>query len=276
MRYCARVVSRVVLLFVLFWCWGTASVALAGKEKRPPFKVGVIAGPETDLMKVAKKVAWKRCGLRVKIVRFTDYVMPNLSLSEGSIDANMFQHRPYLVAMMKHRHLGLISVGHLFIYPMGLYSKRIKRLVDLKRGATVALPNDPSNEARALLLLQKAGLIRLKAGGDALSGLPDVVQNEKHLHFRLLDAAFLPRVLADVDVAAINTNYAMLVDLLPQRDALEEESREARYANILVVREAQRSDPRVRCLLTALHSKAVRMKAKRLFKGAAIPAWVHD
>ena len=236
-------------------------------------RIGTIAGPETDLLEIAKQVALDKCHLTIEIVRFNDYVMPNLSLSEGSIDANMFQHQPYLDAMMKNRHLGLIAVGRVFIYPMGLYSKRIKQLRDLADGATIALPNDPSNEARALLLLQKAGLIQLRRGGSAVSDLNDITVNARNLKFRLLDAALLPRVLNEVDLAAVNTNYAMLIDLLPQRDALVREDTDSQYANLLVVRFNQRQDPRFQCLLTALHSEPVKRKAQQLFQGAAIPGW---
>ncbi len=251
----------------------TLLITLPVKASQNVLRIGAIAGPETELLEVARQIALEKCHLKVEIVEFNDYVMPNISLSEGSTDANLFQHQPYLDAMMKNRHLGLVSIGRVFIYPMGLYSKRIKQLHNLPEKATVALPNDPSNEARALLLLQKAGLIKLRRGGSPTSDINDITVNPKNLQFRLLDAALLPRVLEEVDLAAINTNYALLINLLPQRDALVQEDTNSQYANLLVVRFKQREDTRFVCLIDALHSERVKEKAAQLFKGAAVKGW---
>lgn len=235
-------------------------------------KVGTIAGPETQLMEVAEKVAKECYGLDIDIVTFTDYNMPNIALNDGSLDANMFQHLPYLHAQIAARGYKIVSVGKTFVYPMGIYSKTLTNLQELQPGSKVAIPNDPSNEARALLLLQKAGLITLKPGRDELAGVTDIVQNPKKLQFIPLAAAQLPRSLSDVAVAAINTNYAIPAGLLPT-SALYSEGADSPYANIVAARAVDAHSIKIKELVAALHSKAVLTAAKRIFGAAAIPAW---
>lgn len=236
-------------------------------------KVGTIAGPETQLMVVAEQVAAKQYHLDIDIIPFTDYTMPNEALSDGSIDANMFQHQPYLDEAISKRGYHIVAIGKTFVYPMGVYSKKIKNFNELANGASVAIPNDPSNEARALLLLQKAGLITLKPGSTINATVNDIATNPKRLKFKEIDAAQLPRTLPDVDIAAINTNYAIVADLLPSRDALVIETSDSPYANLVVVRKGTESDPRFQQLMNALHSDEVLQEAKKLFHDQAIPAW---
>lgn len=195
-------------------------------------KVGTIAGPESELMYTAAHVAHDKYGLDVKVIEFSDYALPNSALNDGSIDANMFQHKPYLEATIASRHFPLVIVGTTFIYPMGIYSAKLKELHLLPKHALVAIPNDPSNSARALLLLQKAGLISLKSN-DANVTVRDVVSNPQELQIKELDAAQLPRTLPDVDIAVINSNYAVPAGLFPFRDALFIESKDSNYANLL-------------------------------------------
>ncbi len=185
-------------------------------------------------MEAAKKVAAQKYHLTVEIVPFTDYNMPNEALSDGSIDANMFQHQPYLDAAIKAKGYKIVAVAKTFVYPMGVYSKKITKLAALKPGAVVAIPNDPSNGARALLILQKAGLITLKPSAGATATIADISRNPKKLRFKEIDAAQLPRTLPDVDLAAINTNYAMIAGLIPSRDALFMKA-QSPYANLIVV-----------------------------------------
>lgn len=266
------------LLLSALLCLATITFGLFGcTEKSAPadqhiIKVGTIAGPETELMETAKAEA-KKQGLNVIIVPFSDYAMPNAALADGSIDANMFQHEPYLEATIRAKGYQIVSVGRTFIYPMGLYSTKFNNLNTFNANSTVAIPNDPSNEARALLLLVEARLIALKPGVDTTATLSDITQNPYHLKFREIDAAQLPRVLPDVDLAAINTNYAILAGLTPSKDALFLELPDSPYANILVVRIADVNDPRVKQLLEALHSKAVLDRAGVIFKNQAIKAW---
>ncbi len=259
-----------IILFIVTFAAFTACSQKSSNEKT--IKVGTIAGPETQLVEAAKSVAAKN-GLDIVIVPFTDYNMPNEALADGSIDANMFQHKPYLDAAIKAKGYKIVPVGKTFVYPMGVYSKKIHDISTLADGAVVAIPNDPSNEARALLILQKAGLITLKPNADTNATVADIASNPKKLKFKEIDAAQLPRVLADVDLAAINTNYSMVTGLIPSRDALILESPDSPYANLIVVREGSENDPRVKELVDALHSDAVQQEAKTLFKDQAIPAW---
>ncbi len=224
-------------------------------------------------MEVAKDVAKNKYGLKVKIVEFTDYIEPNSALNDSSIDANMFQHQPFLDQQIKDRHFKLISVAKTFVYPMGVYSKKIKRIQDLPDASIVAIPNDPSNEGRALILLQKAGLIRLNNTAGLYATPADIQDNPKKLKFKELDAAQLARSLADVGIAVINTNFAIPAGLIPTKDAILHEGRDSLYANILVIREDETNDPRIKQLTDALHSPEVLKTAKDLFNGQAIPAW---
>lgn len=242
-------------------------------ESSNELRVGTIAGPETELVEIAKHVAAKKYDLKINIIEFTDYVLPNQALADGSIDANIYQHLPYLEETLAAKGYKLTPIGKTFIYPMGIYSNKIAHLNELKTGAVIAIPNDPSNEARALLLLEKAGIIKLKAGVSVKATPNDIEENPKEVKIKELDAAQLPRVLKDVDLAAINTNYAMMVGLLPFRNALFVEPYSSPYANIVVVRANDKFNPKFTKLMDALHSPEVISKAKTLFQGQAIPAW---
>lgn len=267
-----RAIKNIFFLFLITIAFFVLSGCHSSKNTNS-LKVGTIAGPESELMETAEKIAHEKYGLSIEIIPFTDYVMPNEALADGSIDANVFQHQPYLDATIAKRGYKIVAVGKTFIYPMGIYSKKIKSLNTLASTAVVAIPNDPSNETRALLLLQSAGLITLKANSSATVTLSDVINNPKLLKIKEIDASQLPRIMPDVDIAVINTNYAMLADLLPSRDALFLESKESPYANIVVVRQGDESKQPIKELLDALHSPEVMQKAEKLFKGQAIPAW---
>lgn len=245
----------------------------SSQENKDTIKVGTITGPETQLMEVAQQVAKQKYGLNVKIVEFTDYIQPNTALNDGSIDANMFQHQPFLDQQIKDRHFKIVAIAKTFVYPMGIYSKKIKDLAQIPAGALVAIPNDPSNEGRALLLLQKAGLIQLKPGTGLYAGPNDVGTNPKHLKFKELDAAQLARSLDDVNIAVINTNYAIPAGLSPTKDAILHEDSDSPYANIVVVRENELNDPRVKQLVAAIQSPEVLKAAQEIFNGQAIAAW---
>ena len=243
--------------------------ACSHKEKTNEIRVGTIAGPETVLMETAKTVAEKEFGLRIKIITFSDYNIPNQALEEGEIDANAFQHYPFLLSQIKARGYSLVSVGDTFLYPMGLYSKKIITLADLQPDSEIAIPNDPSNEARALLLLQKAGLITLKPQITINATPQDVVDNPKKLKLVALDAAQLPRVLNDVTIAAINTNYAVPAGLSPSK-ALFLEGTDSPYMNIIVVRVADKNEKKIKELVRAYQSAPVLEQAKKIFGDAAI------
>lgn len=256
---------------VLTLCVATlmSLTACSHKEKANEVRVGTIAGPETALMDVAKKVAEKEFGLHVKVIAFTDYNVPNQALEDGEIDVNAFQHYPFLLSQIKARGYSLVPVGDTFLYPMGLYSKKIKTLADLQPESKIAIPNDPSNEARALLLLQKAGLVTLKQHVTINATPQDVVSNPKKLKLIALDAAQLPRVLNDVAIAAINTNYAVPAGLSPSK-ALFVENTDSPYMNIIVARVADKNEKKIKELVAAYQSAPVLEKAKKIFGDAAI------
>lgn len=238
-------------------------------------KVGTIAGPETELMEVAKQVAKHKYNLDIEIVQFQDYATPNTAVADGGIDANAFQTVQYFEAAVATQKLDLVNVGKTFIYPMGLYSKKIKNLAELKEGAVVALPNDPSNEERGLLLVEKAGLIKLNRTEKQLT-VNNISENPMKLKFITLDAAQLPRSLDDVEIAAINTNYAVEANLYPTKDALVVEGGDSPYVNIIVTRKALTNDPRILHLVAAYQSTEVIEKANELFNGQAIAGWVDN
>ena len=251
----------------------TLLLALIACSKPSPntLIVGTISGPETELVDVAQKIALDRYGLTVKIVEFNDYNLPNEALQDGSLDANVYQHLPYLQAAMDAHGYNFTVIGKTFVYPTGLYSSKIKSIKQLPNQATIALPNDPSNEARALLLLQKAGLITLKNTHHA--SIQDIASNPKKLRFKELDAAQLPRILADVDAAVINTTFAIPAGLSPSRDALFVEDKHSPYANLIVIRSNSLKKEQLNLLVKALNSKEVADKAHELFGDAAVVAW---
>ncbi len=260
-----KLVMSAVFIFGLAACHSS--------ESKNTVRVGTIAGPETQIMQVAANIAKKEYGLNVKIVPFTDYNTPNVALSDGDIDANMFQHVPYLTMQIKEHGYQLVPVAKVFIYPMGIYSTKIKQLSQLKDGAKVAIPNDPSNEARALLLLQSAGLITLKPNITVNATVDSITKNPKKLDIAELDAADLPRALQDVTIAVINTNYAIPAGFYPDQ-ALYLEKADSPYANVLVVQKKNENNPQIKELVSALHSSAVLASARQIFgPGAAIPAW---
>ena len=242
----------------------------AAEEK---VKVGAISGPETELLETAKYVAKKQYNLDIEVVQFQDYVTPNAALADGTLDANAFQSIQYLDAAKASQGYDFVAVGKTFIYPMGIYSKQIKSLAELPKGSKVAIPNDPSNEERALLLLEKAGLLKLDHSSEPMT-TRNIKENPMNIEVVTLDAAQLPHALDDVALAAINTNYAVTAGYAPTKDALVVEGNDSPYANVIVTRTELANDPRILHLVAAYQSQEVIAKADELFKGQAIPAWV--
>jgi D-methionine transport system substrate-binding protein len=261
--YLFRITAILLFSLGLFSC---------NKPSKETLSIGTISGPETDLVEAAREVALKKYGLTVKIIEFNDYNLPNEALEDGSLDANVYQHLPYLNAAMKAHGYDFEIIGRSFVYPSALYSSKVKSLAALNEGAVIAIPNDPSNEARALLLLHRAGLIHLKKSSK-VSSLADIEDNPKKIQIKELDAAQLPRVLTDVDAAVINTNFALAAGLSPTRDALFREGKNSPYANLIVIK--KNSDKKIQLIefVKAFQSKEVKEKAKALFGDAAIPAW---
>lgn len=242
-------------------------------DDQQTIRVGTIAGPETRLMEAARDVAREKYDLNVVIVEFSEYTIPNAALNEGSIDANAFQHQPYLDAAIQANNYNLTAIGKTFIYPIGVYSNTVTDLSELKNNAIVAIPNDPSNEARALLLLEQAGLIKLDPNAGHTATPSNITENPKNLRFREIDAAQLPRVLRDVDIAVINSNYAVSAGLKPSDSAIYLENKDSDYANLIVVRSADKDNEQLNQLVKAYQSRPVLNEANDLFQGEAIPAW---
>jgi len=251
---------------------GAAVVAQPALAQDKPLKVGVTAGPHAQIFDVVKAEAAKQ-GLQVQIIEFSDYVQPNAALSAGDLDMNSYQHQPYLDSANADRGYKLVSIGKTVIFPIGIYSKRVKNLNELKEGAQIGIPNDPTNGGRALLLLQQHGLIKLDPAAGLKATPIDITENPRKLRFVELDAAQLPRSLDDVDASAVNTNFAMEAGLDPNKDAIVRESSESPYANVLVVREQDKDRADLKKLVSIYQSAATKAFIAEKFKGAVVAAW---
>ena len=235
-------------------------------------KVGVSPGEHAEIMEEVAKVA-APMGLDIDVVEFSDYVIPNTALADGDIQANSFQHVPYLDNQMKDRGFDLTVVANTITTPMGIYSDKIKDMADLSDGAKVAIPNDPTNGGRALLLLQDLGLVTLAEGTGLVPSPLDISENPKNLEFLELDAAQLPRTLADADIAIINTNFAIAAGLSPKDDSIAMEKADSPYVNVIVVRKGDEDQPWVKTLVEAYHSDEVKKFIDDSYKGAVITSW---
>ena len=234
--------------------------------------IAATAVPHAEILEFIKP-GLKEQGVDLEIKVFTDYVQPNVQVSQFGMDANFFQHQPYLTEFNDGRGTSLVSVVGVHVEPFGAYSSKIESLDDLKDGDTVAIPNDPTNGGRALLLLQKAGLIKLKDSSKITATPRDIAENPKNLEFYELEAATLPRILDQVELAMINTNYALEAGLNPNEDALIIEGSDSPYVNILVSREDNKDSEAMQKLADALTSDAVRGYIEENYKGAVVPAF---
>ena len=244
----------------------TLSGSLLAQDK--PLKIGVTAGPHAQIFEQVKKIAEKD-GLKIQIVEFSDYIQPNAALAAGDLDANSYQHKPYLDQQVKDRSYKIVSVGYTVNFPIGIYSKKVKSLTELKEGARVGIPNDPTNGGRVLLVFQDKGLIKLKPDAGLKATPLDVIDNPKKIKFVEVDAAQLPRTLDDLDASAVNTNYALSAGLNP-KDAIAQENAKSPYVNLLAVRDQDKDKPWVAKLVTAYHSDEIRKYIQTEFKGAVL------
>ncbi len=235
-------------------------------------RIGVTAGPHAQIAEVAKKVA-ERGGLKLQIVEFQDYIQPNAALDSGDLQANSYQHLPFLQTQIQSRGYRITAVGDTVTFPMGFYSKKVKSLAELPDGARVGIQNDPSNSGRALALLQKYGVIKLKPGAGITATTLDVIENPKHLQIVQIEAAQLPRSLDDMAASAINTNYAVQANLVPTRDAIAIEDAKSPYANLLAVRTRYKDKPWVAKLVKAFQSPEVKQFVVSNFAGSMVPAF---
>ncbi len=246
----------------------TAGAAMAQDWE---ISVGVSPGEHAEIMEEVAKVA-EPMGLEIDVVEFSDYVVPNQALADGDINANSFQHRPYLENQMKDRGFELVEVATTINTPMSLYSEDYASPEEIPDGATIGIPNDPTNGGRALLVLQQKGLITLADGVGLVPTVLDIVDNPRDIRIQELDAAQLPRSLADLDAAMINTNYAIASGLDPVTDAIATEENSP-YVNIIVVREGDEDEPWVAPLVEAYHSDEVKQFIEEKYHGTVLTSW---
>ncbi|MCF5656433.1 MetQ/NlpA family ABC transporter substrate-binding protein [Pseudomonas poae] len=257
-----------VLLFTALAAALTAGFAQANEK----LVVAATPVPHAEILELVKPTLAKE-GVDLQVKVFTDYVQPNVQVAEKRLDANYFQTLPYLENFNKGKGTNLVTVIGVHVEPFGAYSKKITKIEDLKDGATVAIPNEGSNSGRALLLLQKNGVITLKDPTNALSTPKDIASNPKHLKFRELESALLPRMLDQVDLALINTNYALEAGLNPAKDALIIEDAKSPYVNFLVARPDNKDSDAIQKLAKALTSPEVKAFIEKKYGGAVVPAF---
>ncbi|BFO54891.1 MetQ/NlpA family ABC transporter substrate-binding protein [Acidovorax sacchari] len=251
-----------------------AALAVSAHAADTVLKVAASAVPHAEILNFVKPQL-KAQGVDLQVREFSDYIQPNAAVEDRQLDANFFQHQPYLDSYNKDRKSSIVAVpdGKVHVEPFGAYSKKIKSVSELKDGATIAIPNDPSNAGRALILLQKQGLITLKDPKNITATPIDIARNPKKLKFRELEAALLPRALQDVDLALINTNYAIEAKLNPTKDALFIEGSDSPYANLIAARSDRANDPAIAKLVKALHTPEVKKFIQDKYQGAIVPAF---
>lgn len=235
-------------------------------------KIGASPVPHAEILEAVQPIL-KQKGIEIKVLEFQDYVQPNLALNDKDLDANFFQHLPYLENFSKERNLKLVSVGVVHVEPMGIYSRKVKNLNNLHNSAKIGIPNDPTNGGRALLILSKAGLIKLRSDSNIKATLNDIVENPLKIRIIELEAATLPRALDDLDAAVINSNYALGANLNPVKDALVIEGKDSPYANVIAVRAGDEKRPEIKELISSLQTEQIRKFIKEKYKGAVVPAF---
>jgi len=261
-----------LLALTVVGCSKETSQSKTSDETTEVIRIGVTPEPHGKIVESIKDDLEKE-GIKIEIVEFTDYVTPNLALADGDLDANFFQHEPYLNDFIKEKNVDLVSIGSIHIEPMGLYSSKYKSIDQIEDGAEIAIPSDATNGGRALLLLEKTGLIKLDDKAGILATEKDIVDNPKNLKFTPLEAAQLPRVLQDVDGAVINGNYALESGLIPTKDAIFLEDKSSPYANIVVVRKGEEHQEKFKKLMKALQSDEVKQFIEENYEGGVIPAF---
>ena len=265
--------STALLLALALLLYGAASLrpSSAPAEGMPTLRIGVTNPTDRDLLQQANQIAQAQHQFKIIPVLFDDYVQPNIALDNGSIDANIFQHLPYLNAQKKAHPLHITPIARTFLYPFGFYAAHIPTREAIPRGARVAIPNDPSNGGRALWLLARAQLITLKKGTGRLATPSDIVSNPKHLQLLTVDAAQIPHLMHEVDLAGLTNDYAQVLGLLPKQ-ALLLEDKQSPYANVIVVRTVQKDRPIFKQLIDLIHSPAYQQATTAAYPGA-LPAF---
>ena len=235
-------------------------------------RVAATPVPHGDILRLVQPDL-KAAGFDLKIVEFSDFVSPNIALDAGDVEANYYQHVPFLDSSVKNRKLNIAAVRPIHILPMAAYSKRVKNINDLPKGARVSIPNDPTNGGRALLLLEKAGLITLRPNVGIVATVLDIKSNPKRLKFTEVEAAQVPRTLDDVDLAVVNSNYAIGVGLNPVNDSIYLESKDSPYAVVVASRKGDEAKPHIKALVKALTSEKVKTFMIEKYKGGVVPTF---
>lgn len=268
-----KLFAAVLITTTCFFAAGCGSSSNSGASgDKKEIKMGVTAGPHAEVMEEVAKEAAKQ-GITIKVVEFNDYVQPNKALAEGDLDMNSMQHQPYMDNVVKKQGLKITSIGKTIILPMAVYSHKYKDIKDVADGAKVTIPNDPTNGARALLLIQQAGLIKLKNGNSVDASVTDITENPKNLQFVELDAAQIPRSLDDTDLACVNTNYAIPAGLNPQKDSILVESKDSPYANVMAVRQGDENNETYKKVLEIYQSEPIKKFIEEHFQGTILPAF---
>lgn len=262
------------ILFALITVLSFSVLVGCGKkaDSENIIKIGVSPTPHRELVELIEEDL-KEEGIELEIIEFDDYVKPNLALAEGELDANFFQHEPYMNNFRDENKIDISSIGGIHVEPMGLYSSKYSSIDELEDGSEIAIPNDPTNGGRALLLLEKQGLIKLKEDAGILATENDVVENPKNLKFTPAEAAYLPRVLDEVGGAIINGNYALEASLVPTEDSILLEGKDSPYANIIAIRTGEENQERFVKLMKALQSDKVREFIEENYNGGVIPGF---
>lgn len=276
LRLCAAgalTLSTALPTMMLAGCQKSEPAAAASTEAAKTFRVGVTAGPHADIVTESVKAA-KAKGLNVEVVEFTDYVTPDIALNDGKLDAAVYQHEPFLNAFNREKGTKLKKVADAVVQPMGFYSRKWKSLESIPEGAVFSIPNDPSNGGRGLLLIEAAGLIKLRPGRNAEATIADIIENPKNIKIQELEAAQLPRSVDDVDVACVPMNYVISSGLSPEKDGFFFEDRKAPYALIIIAaREDNAQDADVKTFIESYQSPEVRAFIEKTFAGQVRPAW---
>lgn len=242
-------------------------------DPNAPLKIGVTAGPHAEIMDNVKKLAAQE-GLKIEVVEFSDYVSPNVALNEGELFANSMQHAPYLNATLeKEPKFNLVEAFKTVNFPMAGYSSKYKNIAEIPSGAIIGIPNDPSNGARALLMLADKGFIKLKDNTSVTATVADITENPKNYTIRELDAATIPKAMPDLDLAVINANYALVAKLNPSKDSLVLERADNPFVNILVTTKANLNDPRLKQLQNIYQSEANKKFIAEYFHGTITPGF---
>ncbi len=249
-----------------------APLSLAQAADKTTIKVGIISGEDEDVWReVVKQAAAK--GLTVKPVVFNDYNQPNEALQNGEVDANAFQHQPFLDNQIKVNHYDIVRVGYTAVWPIGLYSKKVKTADELKEGAVIGVPNDPANEARGLILLQQSGVIKLKPGAGIFATTADIIENPRHVTIKELDSGIIGRSVPDLDAAIVNTDWALKSGLTAADRIAQEPVKGNSYNNFIAVKTENANAPWVKTLVAAYQNDDVKKVFDKVYKGTGVTAW---